>query len=418
MVQIRITGMVGLDAQCVAQGCGMIAPRLQVPVYAMAENRAPGRPHVPAGLYWKTAFFARTRPLWRALSRIESAFVGDLISDHPIDAPVFIAGVPRSGTTILVEILSRHPALASHRYGDFPNVYTPYWRNWLADRLDAEKSDPIERAHKDRVMITNRSPEAVEEVIWMNFFAHLHDPDRNQVLDAATSNPDFERFYREHVSKLLSVRGASRYLAKGNYNTTRLGYITRLFPDARILVPWREPVAQVASLVKQDRLFTRMAEEDPRVPAQLARSGHFEFGPAKRAVNLGDRARTEAIERDWASGNLAVGWARYWADVYAHLLDAMENDRRLRDAVLPVDYRQLCERPEETLAAVRDHCRLDVDAFDPLVAEYAPRLTPPDYYAPDFGPEELESIAKITQPTLERLRSAVKLAPCNETYRR
>ena len=298
-----------------------------VPVGCMADEPATRQRHVPAGLYWETAFFARFRPVWRALARLESAVVGDLISDHPIDAPVFIAGVPRSGTTILVEILSRHPTVTSHRYGDFPNVYTPYWRNWLADRLDAGVARPVERAHKDRVMVTSRSPEAVEEVIWMNFFDHLHDPAQDQVLDASVSNPAFERFYREHVSKLLAVRGASRYLAKGNYNTTRLRYITRLFPDARILVPWREPVAQVASLIKQDRLFTRMTDEDPRVPIQLARSGHFEFGPGKRAVNVGSRAQAAAIERDWAAGDLAAGWARYWTAVYAHLLDVMEGDR-------------------------------------------------------------------------------------------
>ena len=44
--------------------------------------------------------------------------------------------------------------------------------------------------------------------------------------------------------------------------------------------------------------------------------------------------------------------------------------------------------------------------------EYAPRLTPPDYYAPDFGPEELESIAEITRATLERLGSATWSRPC------
>jgi len=372
----------------------------------MTENRAPGRRLVTAGLYWKTAFFARTRPLWRALARLESTIVGDLIAEHPVEAPVFIAGVPRAGTTILVEILSRHPALTSHRYDDFPNVYTPYWRNWLADRLGPGKSEPVERAHGDRVMITNRSPEAVEEAIWMNFFDHLHDPARNQVLDADTSNPEFERFYREHVSKLLAARGAQRYLAKGNYNLTRLRYIARLFPDARFIVPWREPIAHVASLVKQDRLFTRMAQQDLRVPVQLARSGHFEFGPTKRAINLGNQTQVETIERDWAAGDLAAGWARYWHAVYTHVLDALEKDPRLRDAVLFIDYRRLCEQPPETLNAARDHCRLNPEEFDPIAAEYIPRLTLPDYYAPDFGPDQLASIEEVTDETFGRLRSA------------
>ncbi|MGB0515078.1 MAG: sulfotransferase, partial [Wenzhouxiangellaceae bacterium] len=93
------------------------------------------RAHVPAGLYRKTALFAATAPLWRALARLESVVLRDLIAGTIIDRPIFIAGVPRSGTTIITEILARHPEVTSHRYSDFPNVHTPYWRNWLADRV-------------------------------------------------------------------------------------------------------------------------------------------------------------------------------------------------------------------------------------------------------------------------------------------
>ncbi len=207
------------------------------------------------------------------------------------------------------------------------------------------------------------------------------------------------------------MRGASRYLAKGNYNTTRLRYITRLFPDARILVLWSEPVAQVASLVKQDRVCTRMADEDPRVPLELARFGHFELGPGKRAVNVCSRAQAEAIEREWAAGDLAAGWARYWRDVYTHLLDAMEGDRRLREAVLLVDYQELCKHPRQTLFAVRDHCRLEAGGFNPIPAEYAPRLSLPDYYVPEFGSKGMEAIAEITASTLARLRLAAETRP-------
>lgn len=377
----------------------------------MSENRAQGRSHVPAGLYWKTAFFDRTRLAWRALSRLESLVVDDLIAEHPIAAPVFIAGVPRSGSTVITEMLTQHPEVTSHRYSDFPNVFTPYWHNWLADRIGRAAGPPVERAHRDRIEVNQESPEAVEEVIWMNFFDHVHDPEQNQVLDASTSNPQFESFYRDHVSKLLAVRGASRYLAKGNYNTTRLRYIAKLFPDARFIVPWREPVAQVASLVKQDRLFTRMAEEDPRVPIQLARSGHFEFGPAKRAVNVGDPDQARAIEADWHAGRLASGWARYWAAVYGYALDAIERDQALRAAVFLVDYQQLCERPEATLLAMGDHCRLAPDTFEPIVAKYVSRLSPPRYYTPETGPHGLATISEITEATLERLKSMPAFLP-------
>ena len=79
--------------------------------------------------------------------------------------------------------------------------------------------------------------------------------------------------------------------------------------------------------------------------------------------------------------------------------------------MLLVDYQELCKHPEGTLFAVRDHCRLEADGFDPIAAAYAPRLSLPDYYAPEFGSEDLESIAEITDATRQRLRSATAFRP-------
>ena len=361
------------------------------------------RGHVPDGLYRKTALFNATAPVWRALARLESSVLGDVISETAIDRPIFVAGVPRSGTTIITEMLARHPEVTSHRYSDFPNVYTPYWRNWLADRTGRDSSAPIERAHRDRIKVNLESPEAVEEVIWMQFFEHLHDPDRNQVLDAANGNAVFERFYREHMLKLLAVRGAARYLAKGNYNATRLGYLLTLFPDARIVVPWREPVAQIASLVKQDRLFTRLSEEDPRVPVQLARSGHFEFGPGKRAVNVGDAEQTRAIETDWREGRLASGWARYWAAVYGCVLDFLDRNPGLREAIRIVSYETMCAEPGSGIDALLGHCELPASPFETVRAEYLESLSPPGYYEPEFSGAERGDIERHTDDARRRL---------------
>src|SRR3546814_8123113 len=46
-----------------------------------------------------------------------------------IDRPIFIAGLARAGTTILLESLERHPVTVTHRYRDFPMVLTPVFWN-------------------------------------------------------------------------------------------------------------------------------------------------------------------------------------------------------------------------------------------------------------------------------------------------
>ncbi|MGK7294985.1 MAG: sulfotransferase [Candidatus Wenzhouxiangella sp. M2_3B_020] len=358
--------------------------------------------HVPGGLYWKTRFFSATAGLWKRLAAIETAVLRDELPD-PGNAPIYVAGVARSGTTILTEMIARHPDVTCHRYSDFPNVHTPFWRNWLAERTRRAPAEAVERAHRDRLMVTAESPEAVEEVIWMRYFDHLHDAGRSQVMGSDVDNPAFEAFYREHVAKLLLARGRSRYLTKGNYNTTRLGYIRSIFPEARFVVPVRRPLNHVASLVKQDRLFRRSAAEDPRVTGQLHRSGHFEFGPDKRCIHVGDDDEAAEIHAHWQAGRDAEGWAMYWNAVYRSVLDAIDRDEDLAGRVLFVRYEALCARPTETIDGIVDHCRLPAKPFESVRDDFSARLSEPDYYAPDFSEREIERIHRVTAATAGRL---------------
>jgi hypothetical protein len=65
----------------------------------------------------------------------------------------------------------------------------------------------------------------------------VHNPATSNILDQSTNNLKFESFYNNHIRKLLLVRNGDRYLAKGNYNITRLEYILKLFPDVRFVIP-------------------------------------------------------------------------------------------------------------------------------------------------------------------------------------
>lgn len=358
---------------------------------------------VPLGQRLFGALFARWPGFGRALGDLESRVLAETIAATAIDRPVYVAGLARSGSTMLLEALARHPAFTSHRYSDYPPVWTPYWWNHLRARLPLPPAPARERAHRDGIAVTPDSPEAFEEPLWMHFFAQAHDPARDQVLDAATSNPAFEAFYAAHVRKLLAVRGARRYVAKGNYNIARFGYLQRLFPDARFVVPWREPVAHVASLVKQDRLFREAARARPEVARQLARNGHFEFGPQARAERLGTDSRADEIGACRAAGKVAAAYALQWADTYGWLLDHLDANPALREACRFVGYDALCARPAEVLTQVFAHAEaLDADG-ERLVGYFATRLRAPDYYRPDFDDRTRAEVKALTAPVHERL---------------
>jgi hypothetical protein len=338
---------------------------------------------------------------WRRLGDLETRLLADELAAIPLEAPIYIAGLARSGSTLLLEILDRHPDTVSHRYQDYPMLFTPYaWQRFL-ERVPRRPAAPTERAHADGIQVTPQSPEAFEEMLWMAFFDDLHRPGKSAVLDADTSNPGFESFYRDHLRKLLLLRGGRRYLSKGNYNVTRLTYLLRLFPDARFVLPVRDPVWHIASLMKQHRLFLRGEQTHHRAVTHLQRVGHFEFGADRRPIDPGDAAAIEQIQALWTSGAEVEGWARYWSLIHHYLADRLDAEPRLADATLVVGFEALCRQPVDGLRRLFEHCRLD--APDSLIEAEAARIHLPTYYRPEFSEPEIALIRDLTADAAARV---------------
>ena len=214
------------------------------------------------------------------------------------------------------------------------------------------------------------------------------------MLDAQTAQPDFEAFYRNHVRKLLIVRSGNRYACKGNYHVSRLEYLLMLFPDARFIVPIRQPRDHVASLMKQHHLFTSGETRYPRSLLQMRAFGHFEFGLDRRVINFGDSAAVSAVERLWIGGEEVRGWARYWSHVYGFLAQRLAANEALRRATLVIRFEDLCWRPEETVCRLAEHCQLPDD--EGLRQTLARRLHAPTYYRPSLSAAEATAIEEET----------------------
>lgn len=331
---------------------------------------------------------------WIGCGNLESGLLADLLAPVSIQAPIYIAGLARSGSTVLLETVASHPGVASHRYRDFPFVFTPYWWNRFLDRAPRKPAAPKPRVHGDGLVVSSESPEALEEPLWMAFFPAAHDPRSAQVLDAATDHPAFAAFYGNHLRKLLLVRSGKRYACKGNYHVARLEYLLKLYPDARFLVPIRRPRDHVASLMKQHELFVAGETRHPRALAQMRACGHFEFGLDRRVINLGDGQAVADVERLWTDGEEARGWARYWSQVYGFLARRLAANEALRRAVLVVRFEDLCGQAEETVRRVSEHCQFPFDKS--LETALARRLHAPSYYRPTFSAAEAAAIEEET----------------------
>jgi hypothetical protein len=190
-------------------------------------------------------------------------------------------------------------------------------------------------------------------------------------------------------------------LSKGNYNIARMGYLAKLMPEARFIIPVRDPVSHVASLDKQHRLFLELERADPRVLAYMRRVGHFEFGLDRRPLNLGNGDSTREILAAWQRGEDVEGLALCWAEVYGYVLRLLAADAGLARRCLIVRYGELCSDGERMLNEIADFLGLEVARPD--LARIASRLHAPTYYRIDYTLDERATIDRLTKEVAAQL---------------
>ncbi len=286
--------------------------------------------------------------IWNKLGNWETVCFKFRLKKIAVNESIYITGLARSGSTILLELLASVKGLASHRYRDAPFLMTPiFWNKFIS--VFSSKQELRERPHQDRIHINRESPEAFEELIWQYYFPKLHDEAHLHILNEENKNPGFDQFYNDHIKKILHIRKGSRYLSKGNYNIARIGYIHQLYPDAYFVVPIRHPLTQVYSLVCQHDKFLEYARQNPQVSEYLEAAGHYEFGPQRKPVCMTLDGAKRAVEA-WKSGDDDLGYAIQWADIYRHVHQAYLNNPELAKKIFILRYEDLCANPAATMS--------------------------------------------------------------------
>lgn len=255
---------------------------------------------------------------------------------------IFIAGLARAGSTVLLQALYKSGHFRSLTYRDMPFVLMPVtWQRW--SRGQRKRAELRERAHGDRVKVGFDSPEAFEEVFWRVFCGS--DYLRQDGLYQHIANAEVLDQFRQFVAQVLASAGTdgqSRYLSKNNNNILRLRSIESAFPDALIVVPFRHPLQQAASLLTQHRRFVSRQTRDGFSYDYMCWLGHHEFGLGHRPFRFTEQLR-HAADHDRDSLDY---WLQIWLSVYTHIA----HNQPVRSML--VCYEDLCKNPHTLLQRV------------------------------------------------------------------
>ncbi|WP_299681658.1 sulfotransferase [uncultured Roseobacter sp.] len=244
---------------------------------------------------------------------------------------VFVAGLARAGTTILMRQLHATGAFRSLTYRDMPFVLAPN----LWARLSGGARQQMaaqERAHGDGILVDFDSPEALEEVFWRVQCgeSYIH-ADRLTPMQVPS---DIRAAFQGYVASILRAAEGKRYLSKNNNNILRLPEIAAAFPQAVLLIPFRDPLTHARSLMRQHRDFLARDAEDHFARQYMTWLAHHEFGADHRPFVF-----TEAPPEGDPASDLDY-WLRLWRATYEALL------RTAPDAAVFVCYETLCDDTE------------------------------------------------------------------------
>ncbi len=178
-------------------------------------------------------------------------------------------------------------------------------------------------------------------------------------LSPVPPQPETMTAFRDYVGLVRRRNGGARYLSKNNANVLRLPALAEAFPAAVLVHPFRTPLQQAQSLLRQHRLAQDLAKDDPYRGEFMGWLGHHEFGADQRPF-LFPSAPPPHGDRDHIDY-----WLQLWISVHTALLAQPETVRRRQ---LFLDYDALCAGAAGQAERLTAALSLDDLAMDALKA--------------------------------------------------
>ena len=215
-----------------------------------------------------------------------------------VDRPIFVLGFPRTGTTLLQNLLGLDEGQRSLRFWE---IQTPIPLDTDPTRDHAERFRIAKRTLQlaylvapEQKQIHEIKPETPEECwpLFSNSFAVLNYDLMSMFVDYGEWLLNYDmtgpyRFYRDTLKVLAQGRPAGeRYLLKCPEHLWFIDALLTVFPDARIVWTHRDPVASVASYCSLISLGQRML--------------YGRIDPARLGAHIQDRFRI-GVERAMAA---------------------------------------------------------------------------------------------------------------------
>ena len=240
---------------------------------------------------------------------------------------VYIMGLARSGTTIVLRLLDQVPEFCSLTYRDMPWILAPNFLKKL-NRILPRDIAPTERVHGDGLMVSLDSPESFEEIFWRTVLPSVK---ASKIYPSQIITPeilDSFAIFRQAVLASRNVKDSNEkpthYLSKNNNNIVRINTLLSE-KNASAVVVYRNPMKTAKSLFNIHNRFCVMASRDKFLLEYMGWLNHFEFGPDHKPFDFiatKMNANRSPLQADY--------WLDYWIEYHKHLQKIVDSNPAIK----------------------------------------------------------------------------------------
>jgi len=261
--------------------------------------------------------------------------------ENQIIKPIFIIGVPRSGTTMIYRILCKHPDLAWFSHEDLQFLIPKKTQENLKKRFTKmkENNEKIPRNEQSLFVFGLKQGNPLEgtskvpieaETFWVNCFG------REYITDVSE---DKKNEIIQNIQKVLKKEKKIRFLNKSPNNSKRLFVLKKIFPDAKFINIGRDPRSVISSML------TRREKE-----------GTFEVGIPIKNKNL---RKISFLKQKFLSSTKKLDAVDHYSNAYKQITENIhEFSIQYHDNFINVIYEELLAEPEKVVTKILEFCEL------------------------------------------------------------
>jgi hypothetical protein len=240
--------------------------------------------------------------------------------------PIFITGVPRSGTTILYNLFTEHKDTAY-----FENYSSRYFEKPYMFRF----IPLLIKYQKFRYGVSR--PKRSEGWVWDRFHKPLDYLDENDFAEAE------KKYYYNAIKIQLKAFNAKRFVSKNPRNCLRIRWINAMFPDAYHIVIMRDPKPVINSMyqafLKQKKKWGSALFQKP---TKITHNYYRGYGYIKEMLGV-----------DTSEFNTCINY-------YNYMNNTLKKDLSIiRNKTIEIYYNDFIKEPRKTLKKLFNFTELD-----------------------------------------------------------